>query len=302
MGAGPKLIGVGIGAIVLLVGLLGVVGAVSLSAAALPGMHCYDAIAEAGFSVKSANLTVTLTDKSQILTVGSCGSVLNAGFSYITLAWGDGTTAVLVPGETTSHGFATYQAYNIVEKVWLKTAQAPNVTNTSRYSLSYNLLKPTTSGSPKLNPAFLTTTSGFNVTTTDLTHYANVSTISISVGWGDGTSSAVSLGGSVSHTYGLAGTYAVIESDTAHSNSTGATVSAQTNHSVTVPVNPGGPTQTTLPSHPSNVNLLTVGLVVAGLATIILVALPAPPIPWKLLIGVIVTGGGMLFGFLAGGL
>ncbi len=228
---GPLLVSI----VVVLIGVLALFGAVPQLRVICTGTCLTEKAVVANFGVTSTNLTAELRDFSTGVEAGNPAPYL---ISHIAVTWGDGTpTQSIVRGSTDFHTYAAYKTYDITEKVWGDFAPTTNYTNTSSFSTSITLTPSNSSSLFSLTASMRVNQNDTSVSVLDETTSTNVSTIVITVAWGDGANNTTKVGGVVAHTYvmpknGTNATYTI--SDTATGIGPKGLVSAQVTQSITV--------------------------------------------------------------------
>jgi hypothetical protein len=275
-----------VGAIGLVIGLLGAAGFVSLGTTC--GNACSSNCEVVGyFQVSSSGFVATLTDKS---TVVENGVSVPSAISSVALLWGDGMGASMKPGSTTSHTYGSQGTFSVQETATSTASCLPAGGTQGRYAvaLTISVSNGTTAPTYKLSPSFSVAISGPSVTIQDTSQIVNVSSPKIVVAWGDGHSTTLSaVGSSATHSYARGNasgsynqTYSISETATGTSPS-GSPVSVTVASPVTVvfaactsscPSPPPPPSPPTISPSTAGFNALT-GLLILGFGGLMVLAL-----------------------------
>lgn len=308
MSGAYKGIGVMVGAVVFLLGLAMIFGAVPSRIICSPG--CGQESVVSDFAVTSSGLNVSLHDASCVLENGArlCYRVTS-----ITVAWGDGARSNGSVGGTLAHAYAAAGTYRVTDTAYAKGATGGTISG----AMSQSITVPSSgsgTASYTLDPLLSWTQVGFSVTVRDTSVVANVTGYSDAIAWGDGTRTTLNAtGATASHTYSLSptvsnATFTVTQTDTGTSP-TGSQVQASAVYAVTVSGNnstsssSGGcsATNTCPPPPPTGspppytLNAVSLAATVGGLLLVVAVVAPGDIRPRVLLFGV-----GVLVALLAG--
>lgn len=315
-----------VGAVVAIVGLLGVAGVVPLAVACSGESNCQlQATAPSisgGFSWGTIGLGVTFVDSSTV----SQATVKSVSFSF-----GDGQVAVGTIGGTTIHTYAQSGVYNVTETLTgvssssCQLGSCPSVSavvyHTVKVSIGNNsggLTGPNNGGSgsgsgpgltgsqlcqiakncPSVVSGFTWQANATRVAVQDASVVSNAQEQKVVWSWGDGQSSTLTGASfSAAHTYTGFGTYQITETVTAGSTNRlvpNATVTSSSSQNVTFSSGTSGGGNGPAPAAPTS--SVSIGLLVGGLVLAVWNVLPGAN--KHEIIGVAVAAGAFLFGWL----